>query len=279
MTASVDQAFVKQYEAEVHVAYQQKEAKLRNFLRLKTGVVGASTTFQKMGKGVATQKTRQGNVVPMDLTHTNETATLSDWYAPDYIDSLDEAKIKHNERQVIVTSGASALARKADQLVIDSVYANATLTSNTIDSTGVDLAFKHFREADRILNSNEVPSDGGRVYLLDAYTWSYMLEIDQFARSEYAGNHYPILKGTDARMYMNSVYMLHNGIEVNTGTGFAKPIVFHKSALGLAEGVGISSEINYIPEKVSHLANNKMSMGACVIDTDGIQVLKVKLMA
>ena len=50
MSVSVDQVFIKQFEADVHLAYQQMGTKLRSTVRSKSGVIGASTTFQKVGR-------------------------------------------------------------------------------------------------------------------------------------------------------------------------------------------------------------------------------------
>lgn len=52
MSVSIDNVFVKQFEADVHLAYQQMGTKLRSTVRGKSGVVGASTTFQKVGRVV-----------------------------------------------------------------------------------------------------------------------------------------------------------------------------------------------------------------------------------
>ena len=60
MSASIDQAFVKQFQAEVHEAYQRQGSKLRPTVRSKTDVSGASTVFQKVGKGTAAAKARNG---------------------------------------------------------------------------------------------------------------------------------------------------------------------------------------------------------------------------
>ena len=45
---SIESVFVKQFEADVHTAYQQMGTKLRNTVRSKSNVVGAATTFQKL---------------------------------------------------------------------------------------------------------------------------------------------------------------------------------------------------------------------------------------
>ena len=43
MSTSIDQAFVKQFEREVHQAYQRQGSKLRPTVRVKNGVLGSST--------------------------------------------------------------------------------------------------------------------------------------------------------------------------------------------------------------------------------------------
>ena len=58
MSTTTDQAFVKQFEWEVHAAYQRQGSKLRATVRVKNGVVGSSTVFQRVGKGAANTKSR-----------------------------------------------------------------------------------------------------------------------------------------------------------------------------------------------------------------------------
>lgn len=97
MATSIDQAFVKQFEREVHEAYQRQGSKLRNTVRTINNVKGASTTFQKVGKGVASTKSTHGMVPVMNLDHTNVECTLQDFYAGDWVDKLDELKINIDE--------------------------------------------------------------------------------------------------------------------------------------------------------------------------------------
>ena len=76
MSVSISTAFVKQYEGDVHVAYQRQGAKMRNSCRMSSNVVGETDTFQIVGKGAAGKKTRHGKVPVMNLVHTTATATL-----------------------------------------------------------------------------------------------------------------------------------------------------------------------------------------------------------
>ena len=108
MANTIDQAFIKQFESEVHLAYQRMGSKLRNTVR--TSSVSASVArFQKIGTGSASTKSRNGSVTPMELAHTNVEVTMADYYAAEYIDKLDELKTNINERQAIAKSAAASL--------------------------------------------------------------------------------------------------------------------------------------------------------------------------
>jgi hypothetical protein len=118
MSASIDQAFIKQYEAEVQEAYQRQGSKLRPTVRSKSEVRGASTIFQKVGKGTAAAKARNGVVPVMNIDHTSVECFLQDYYAGDWVDRMDELKTNIDERAVAAHAGAYALGRKTDELII-----------------------------------------------------------------------------------------------------------------------------------------------------------------
>src|SRR5690606_5801024 len=119
-----------------HEAYQRQGSKLRNTVRTIGNVRGASTTFQKVGKGSASTKSTHGMVPVMNLAHSNVECTLQDFYAGDWVDKLDELKVQHNERQVIASAGANALGRKSDELIINALSSAST---NTIGDDNVGL--------------------------------------------------------------------------------------------------------------------------------------------
>ena len=53
MSTTIDQAFIRQFEREVHESYQRQGSRLRGTVRVKNDVRGSSTVFQKVGKGTA----------------------------------------------------------------------------------------------------------------------------------------------------------------------------------------------------------------------------------
>ena len=59
-------------------------------------------------------------------------------------------------------------------------------------------------------------------------------------------------------------------IQTSYNGNIRKNFAYHRSAIGLASGAEVSTELNYIPEKAAHLATSMMSQGAVLIDTRGV---------
>ena len=103
-------------------------------------------------------KARHGLVPVMNLEHGTVECLLSDYYAGDWVDALDEKKTTIDERKAIATSGAYALGRKSDALIIDALKTTKTEVGD--GTTGLTKAL--ILEAFAKLNSTDVPDDGQR---------------------------------------------------------------------------------------------------------------------
>lgn len=265
MSTSITSAFIAQYIAQVHEAYQQQTSKLRNACRLQTGIIGSTAVFQKVGKGSAGKKTRHGNVPLMNADHSSVTATLEDWYAADYIDKLDELKLNTDEGRTVTNAGAYALNRKIDDLLI-TVLDSGAGTTDTAATLG--LTKSRILTAVETLNAADVPDDGNRFAVLGAHQWNEMLNLTEFKSADFAGNKYPWLKGTEARMWLGITWLFHSGLPL--ASGVRKCFLYHRNSIGLAEGQGLKVYTDWVPEKAAHLVDHMISAGAVAIDTTGI---------
>jgi len=70
------------FDSEVKHEYQGMQT-LRNAVTVRSGVVGESYKFARIGKGIANQKASQAIVTPMDIEHARQTANLANWNAPE----------------------------------------------------------------------------------------------------------------------------------------------------------------------------------------------------
>lgn len=277
MANTQDQAFIKQFESDAHIAYQQKGSKLRNTVRVRTGVKGESLRFQKIGKGSAATKTRNGDITVMELAHTYKDVTLVDYYAGDYIDSLDELKMNIDERGIIKDASSYAIGRKFDDLIITEALNTSKVlgTGAAADYTGstpAANAFKLVKTAVKELNKGEVPDDGQRFCIVTPDVWDLLLDNDKFARAEYVGSDLPFLKGTEARKFMNVIFMVHTGLPITgvTAAQYSSCLMYHKTALGLGEAVSLKLDVDWEGRKAAHFVSACMSGGAGLIDTAGV---------
>lgn len=263
MAIDVSDAFVKQYETDVHLTYQRMGSAMRATVRTKTDIVGADTTFQKVGKGNATTKARHAEVVAMNVDHTPILCTLADFYAPDWVDKLDEKKITHDERDALLRSGVYALGRKTDELI-------TTQMDTESDSGGGAAAWTVARARDMAttLFENDVDPMPGRVFVALGWDqWNIMMADSTFASSDFVGEH-PLKNFSTPKTWFGCTFFAFNGLP-KSGSD-RSVFAYDRDSIGFASGCDIQTEITYHGDRVAHLINNMMSQGACVIDSTGI---------
>ena len=262
---SIDTAFTKQFESEVHLAYQRMGSKLLNTVRRKTNVVGASTTFQKIGKGVAGTKTRGGQVPILNLVHTNVLCTLVDRYGGEFIDKLDELKIEHDERGAVTTSIAGALGRAsdADITTVTDTFTQETSATGVVTQPKVEEAYEYF-------GNNDVPDDGQRSLAVAPQGWTDLMGLAPFASLDYVPeSDLPFPKvGFSAKNWFSFNIFSFSGLTLTGGT-VRQNVAYHKTAVGHASGQDVMMDITWQGKEQSHLAVGSMSMGACLIDDIG----------
>ena len=265
--SNIDQSFIKQFEAEVHLCFQQMGTKLRSTVRTKSGVQGASTTFQKIGKGMAGTKERHGLVPVMNLDHTPVECVLQDFYAGDWVDELDEIKTNIDERRVVASAGAYALGRKSDELIIGEL----ALASESIAADSSGLTKAKALAALEVLNSNDVPDDGQRFAVVGVHQWNELLSMDEFASADYVGDSYPLLQGTESRRWLGVNWIMHNALPLEGSVRVC--FMYHRNAIGHASGRDVKTDITWHGERAAHFISNCMSQGARIVD--GAGVLKI----
>lgn len=269
--SSVDSAFTKQYEAEVKEAYQRRGSLLRGTVRYKQNVKGASTTFQKIGYGTATSKSRGGEIPPMNLDHTPVECTLVDSYAGDWIDKLDEYKIEHDERRALVEAGAMALGRKTDSHIVLALDTNATYTTSVNLSA---VALSTLTGWLTTMGARDVPIVPGEVTGVVSWeVWNKIIQINEFKSSDFVGADMPFARGLGARMWGGVMWVPHSGLTI--ASNIRKNHLYHRLAVGMASGAEVSSDITWHGDRASHFVNNMMSQGAKTIDVVGVHTLLV----
>lgn len=261
---SIDVAFTKQFESDVHLAYQRMGSKLLNTVRRKTNVVGKSTTFQKIGKGIAGTKTRGGQVPILNLVHTNVECTLSDRYGGEFIDKLDELKIEHDERAAVQASIAGALGRATDSDIttVTDTFSQATTDTGVVTQPKIEEAYEYF-------GNQDVPDDGQRFLAVAPQGWTDLMGLSTFASLDYVPeSDLPFPKvGFSAKNWFSFNIFSFSGLSIPAGV--RQNVAYHKSAVGHASGQDVSMDFTWQGKEQSHLAVGSMSMNAVIIDDIG----------
>jgi hypothetical protein len=244
---------------------------LRNTVRLRTGVEGSTHKFPKIGSGVAQVRVPQTDVTPMNVDYSQATVTLSDYIAAEYSDIFNQAKINFDERSELVQVVSKSIGRRADQLIIDALDAASTslTVATTVGGAGTNLNLDKLIEAKKLMDAGNVPMEGRHI-LIHANNLSGLLGETEVTSSDY--NSVKALVGGEINTFLG--FNFHVIGDRDEG-GLPKPstrtcYAWHQQALGMAEGMGVRTEINYIPEKTSHLVASMFSAGAVGIDAGGI---------
>ena len=264
MSTTVALSFIKNFQADVHLQYQQMGSKLRNTVRTKDKVIGSSTTYQKVGKGTASTKARHGMVPVMNVDHSPVECQVYDYYAGDWVDELDEIKSNTNERMVIAKAGAYALGRKTDELII-----NQLDTSTNYSGAGTDgLTKAKVLGAFELLGEADVPDDGERYAIVGWKQWSDLLGIQEFANADYIGDDELPWKGTQAKRWLGALWIPHSNLTKTSNVRYC--YWYHKTSIGHAIGAEVKSDVSWHGDRAAHFINNMMSQGSCLIDTSGV---------
>lgn len=269
MAASdIDDSFVAQFEDEVHLAYQRMGSKFMNTIRRKTNVVGSSTTFQKIGTVEMGSKSRNGQVPISNQSHDPIQCNLADFYSGQFIDSLDELKIEHDERSVTSTNQAASAGRKSDSNIIAAFEGSAVAGNTSAASTGA-LNKAKYDEAYAYMGNNDVPMDDGMCFsAVSPSGWLDLMDLDQFSSADYVGPDNPVYSGVLTKQWMGYQIYQHSGLTNPSGT-VRNCFAYHKTSAGHASGKDVSIDVTWQGKEQSYLSVCSISEGAVAIDIRG----------
>ncbi len=158
-----------------------------------------------------------------------------------------------------------AIGRRQDQLILDALSAasGTGTVANSIGGSNTNMNISKLREAAKILNAKNVPSDGRHI-IIHANSLAAMLEQTSVTSSDF--NTVKALVQGEINQYMGFTFHVlgdrsEGGLPID-GSSDRTLFAFHKDAIGYAEGIAPRTEINYVPEKTSWLVNALFSAGA-----------------
>lgn len=269
-------AAIASYDSEVKLSYQGA-GMLRPAVRVKTGVVGQTHFFRKMGAAVAYQQTASAEqITPNDTSHSKIAATLSNWRVGDYTDLFDQAETTIDERGELAQNHAMALGRAEDQLIINVIDAASSI-AGTIDedfgATNSGVTADKLRRAKRYLRAR---GKGDHQFLVNAAGLETALAEIEITSSDYQTMKALVDQETDTAFGFKW-HVIEDRVEgglPSISTSIRQCFAFDKNAVGLASALEPQARVDFIPERGAWLSQSILKAGAAVIDTLGVVELQ-----
>lgn len=269
--ATISPSFVTIFDSEVKHAYQAAR-QLAGLVREKS-VTGDTVKFNKLTKGVASVRTPQTEVTPMNLTYSLVTANMTSYIASEYSDVFNQAFVSFSDRSELSTAVGNAIGRRMDQVAIDALdAATPVAVANTVAEDGTsgsasDMNTGKIRAAKAALDANNVPADN-RVLLMHANSLEALLGQTS-ATSQDFNSVRALVDGSLNQWLGFSIIMLGDRDEgglTKDGSNDRVAYAFHRDALGMGVSMNQKTEVNYIADKTSWLVSSMFQSGAVAID-------------
>ena len=268
MSKNLSAVAVTEFDSMVKHAYQGMGL-LKGGVTVRNNVVGDTYKFRRMGKGLANQKSTSDLVTPMDVSHEFKTATLANWNAPEYTDIFDAADVNFDEKQELANTIAGALGRRCDQLVIDAMDGSTPLTT-AVAAGGTNLTMAKVIDAQVELRDQGVPNS--ELYAaIEAGGLGGLLSDDKATNSDFQ-NIKALVSGEINTLVGFQFIILETRTEggLTEAGNIVDSWFFQRPAIGLAIGIDMKTEINWIAERTAWLTNGMLKAGAVVRDEGGL---------
>lgn len=270
--ATISAAFTTIFDQEVKQAYQASR-KLGGLIREKNAQGASTVKFPTLGKGVASVRTPMTDVVPMNLTFAQVTATMTDYIAAEYSDIFNQSHVNFSERQELVQAVGKSIGRRMDQVTLDALTAasGTGTVANSLGGANTDLNIEKLRETKRIMDAANVDPDG-RTFIMHANNLEALLGDTEVTSSDFASIKALVNGEVNSYMGFNFVMLgdMDEGGLVKDGSNDRVIFAFAKDALGMGTSMNQTSRVDYIPEKTSFLVASMFSAGAVMIEAAGI---------
>lgn len=246
MSVEIPVAFVHQYKDNVVSLSQQRPSKLREAVRVREGVVGKATHFERIAPTAAVALTTRHAATPLvNSQHSRVRCPLSDYGWADLTDVLDEPKMLIDPTSEYVKNAAYAMNRTLDSIIVPAFNAALTLVAsddttstsaltNTIANGGTGLTIAKLRQAVRMMDVNDVVEDD-RYFVGSPIGKEDLLATTEVTSADFNSVRALVAGQIDTFLGMKFIWSTLLPITGNIRSGFA----WQKDAMCLAIGYEI----------------------------------------
>lgn len=133
MSNQITEAFVQQFSDNFFHLAQQSTSRLENAVRVESGIVGISKSFNRLGQRVAQRRLdRHGDTPINEQLHSTRFVDLWDWEDGDMIDDQDKIRMLAEPSNEYSKAMVAAMNRAKDSVIITALGGNARSASGTV---------------------------------------------------------------------------------------------------------------------------------------------------
>lgn len=133
MSNQITEAFVQQFSDNFFHLAQQSTSRLENSVRVESGIVGISKSFNRLGQRVAQRRLdRHGDTPINEQLHSTRFVDLWDWEDGDMIDDQDKIRMLAEPSNEYSKAMVAAMNRAKDSVIITALGGNARSASGTV---------------------------------------------------------------------------------------------------------------------------------------------------
>ena len=274
MSLNLSQIEIEQFLSDAHAEFQSQGFLLEKAVRVKTGTKGSIVHFPVFGQGMANQKAPQDDVTPMNISNRDVQVTIEDWYASEYADRSFQNKLAVNAVDEYTKLASWAIARRADQIIIDPIEAltySATPTSTEgalVAAGGTGFTFAKLLQAHKFLRKRSA-NMGARTLILNAEAEADLLDETELTSSDFVNKKALESDGLNGMTIMGINFIVIPDMNEG-GLTDGKAFMINEMAVGYASSERLGGDISWENVKTSYLINMWLEAGAAVIDAKGL---------
>lgn len=267
MAVTLPQVWQVEFDSLVKQAYQ-KGGMLRPYVRIKDNVVGRTTRFRRLGRGVAVPRLTGVTRTPMGVVFSDVIATLNAWEAIEWSDHIDTAMVNFDETRLLAEAVGMAAGRRMDQIVVDAMTAG--FASATIAAGGTGLTDAKLRQAVRIFEDRAVPPED-RFIIMSSKAADDVRSDQRHSGLEYGAAEVARTGGLPPLYGMKPIIMetrAEGGLPL--AASVRQCYAWDKQSVGLAISAESAVSVEWNVDKRVWQIVQDFNAGAVVIDGDGI---------
>jgi hypothetical protein len=252
----ISTAFVKQFGSTIELLVQQRGSKLRNAVRVESGVVGEQAFFDQLAPTTAVLRTTRNADTPLVKSdNRRRSVVLLDYEWADLIDDQDMLKMIVDPNNPYAQNASWALGRSIDSSIITAFNAVAQTDKTGSSSTplpssqvilngGDPLTIDKLRQAKQILDLADVPAED-RFFVHSPVQLTNLLETTEVTSTDFAA--IKALVMGEVTEFLGFTFIMSTLLPItgNIRSAFA----WHRSGMLLALAKEITTRIEERPDK------------------------------